>query len=143
MDTDAAHRQSTAAKVLPSECRGAPAVSPLAKHDGQLTVHQTADAFSRFSVRSLLVWTALVGVLLGLGIRWNLYSFGICAFGVLLWPAAPILHEVASRLNAREGRLNSIVAGNLFIVGAMSFIVSTMGLKPSPSGESFRFLIGR
>ena len=29
------------------------------------------------------------------------------------------------------------------MVSDRRFIVTTMGLKPSPSGESFRFLIGR
>ena len=28
-------------------------------------------------------------------------------------------------------------------IAVRHFIVTTMGLKPSPSGESFRFLIGR
>ena len=91
----------------------------------------SADVSSRFSLWSLLVWTTLVGMLVGFGQRWHLYSFGICVLGLLLWPAGPIVHAIASRLDARGGTETSVLAAGLYAVGAITFTYGIIAIVSS------------
>jgi hypothetical protein len=89
-----------------------------------MATRQPTDGMTRYSLRSWLIWTTVIRLLVGLGARLQFVSPYLWASGVFLWPVTPVMHEMAFRFGDRGGNTRLVSATGLLIVAALTFVAS-------------------